>query len=103
MPRSRDWSGQHVAHVGTIPSTSPTLSFADTRALTARIFPNNEWILLVVIAVECAIFGLSGHNFATAGNAFEITRLGAELGLLAIALTPIIVSGGIDLSVGSMM
>jgi rhamnose transport system permease protein len=30
-------------------------------------------------------------------------RLSVELGLLAIALTPVIVAGGIDLSVGSMM
>ncbi len=68
-----------------------------------RLFPNNEWVLLVVILVECTIFGATGHNFATAGNAFEITRLSVEIGLLALALTPIIVSGGIDLSVGSMM
>jgi len=46
---------------------------------------------------------MAGHNFATAGNAFEITRLGVEVGLLALALTPVIVTGGIDLSVGSMM
>ena len=46
---------------------------------------------------------MAGHNFATAGNAFEITRLSVEIGLLALALTPIIVTGGIDLSVGSMM
>ncbi|HET6584216.1 MAG TPA: substrate-binding domain-containing protein [Nannocystaceae bacterium] len=46
---------------------------------------------------------MAGHNFATAGNAFEVTRLGVEIGLLAIAMTPIIVTGGIDLSVGSMM
>jgi rhamnose transport system substrate-binding protein len=49
------------------------------------------------------VFGMAGHNFASAGNAFEITRLGVEIGLLALALTPIIVTGGIDLSVGSMM
>ena len=36
-------------------------------------------------------------------NFFEITRLSVELGLLAVALTPVIVSGGIDLSVGAMM
>jgi rhamnose transport system substrate-binding protein len=77
---------------------------ADSRALLAeRLFPNNEWILLVVIALECVIFGLTGHNFATAGNAFEITRLSVELGLLALAMTPVIITGGIDLSVGSMM
>jgi rhamnose transport system substrate-binding protein len=68
-----------------------------------RLFPNNEWVLVLVILAECTVFGLAGHNFATAGNAFEITRLSVEIGLLALALTPIIVSGGIDLSVGSMM
>jgi len=71
--------------------------------LAERLFPNNEWVLLVVILVECLVFGMAGHNFATAGNAFEIARLGVEIGLLALALTPIIVTGGIDLSVGSMM
>ena len=30
-------------------------------------------------------------------------RLSVEIGLLAVALTPVIVSGGIDLSVGSLM
>ena len=43
------------------------------------------------------------QNFFTLGNLFEIVRLSVELGLLAVALTPVIVSGGIDLSVGSMM
>jgi len=68
-----------------------------------RLFPNGEWILLVVIALECAIFGVTGRNFLSAANAFEVTRLAVEVGLLALALTPIIVTGGIDLSVGSMM
>jgi rhamnose transport system permease protein len=39
----------------------------------------------------------------TAGNFFEVIRFSVELGLLAIALTPVIVTGGIDLSVGSML
>ena len=83
---------------------APALSPAEARApLGERLFPNNEWVLIVVILAECTIFGMAGHNFATAGNAFEITRLSVEIGLLALALTPIIVSGGIDLSVGSMM
>ena len=46
---------------------------------------------------------MAGHNFVTPGNAFEVTRLSVEIGLLALALTPVIVSGGIDLSVGSLM
>jgi rhamnose transport system permease protein len=68
-----------------------------------RLFPNNEWVLVVVILVECAVFSLTGNNFLGRGNAFEITRLSVEIGLLALALTPIIITGGIDLSVGSMM
>ena len=68
-----------------------------------RFFPNNEWALLVVLFFECAIFSLTGENFLTVANGFEVTRLSVEIGLLALALTPVIVSGGIDLSVGSMM
>jgi rhamnose transport system permease protein len=68
-----------------------------------RLFPNNEWVLLVVLVVECAIFSLTGNNFLSPANAFEVTRLGVEVGLLALALTPIIITGGIDLSVGSMI
>lgn len=68
-----------------------------------RLFPNNEWVLLFVILIECVIFSLTGSNFLTTANGFEVTRLGVEVGLLALALTPIIITGGIDLSVGSMM
>jgi len=68
-----------------------------------RLFPNNEWVLLVVLIVECGVFSVTGNNFLSASNAFEITRLSVEVGLLALALTPIIITGGIDLSVGSMM
>jgi rhamnose transport system substrate-binding protein len=69
----------------------------------ARLFPNHEWALLLVLLIECVIFSLTGTNFFTASNAFEITRLSVEVGLLALALTPVIITGGIDLSVGSMM
>jgi rhamnose transport system permease protein len=68
-----------------------------------RFFPNNEWVLLLVIVVECFIFSITGNNFLSAANAFEITRLSVEMGLLALVLTPIIITGGIDLSVGSMI
>src|SRR3954452_3970504 len=102
MPRWRDSNDMEASSVAAPPS--PADAGAGARgSLAERLFPNNEWVLLVVIVVECLVFGMAGHNFATAGNAFEITRLSVEVGLLALALTPIIVSGGIDLSVGSMM
>jgi rhamnose transport system substrate-binding protein/rhamnose transport system permease protein len=68
-----------------------------------RLFPNNEWVLLLVIAIECFVFSITGNNFLTTANGFEITRLSVEVGLLALVLTPIVITGGIDLSVGSMM
>jgi len=68
-----------------------------------RFFPNNEWVLIVVVLLETAVFSFSGNNFLTTANAFEITRLSVEVGLLALAMTPVIITGGIDLSVGSMM
>ena len=73
------------------------------QALRERMFPNNEWILLIVLIGECLIFGVTGDNFFTTGNLFEITRLSVEVGLLALMMTPIIITGGIDLSVGSVM
>ena len=63
----------------------------------------NELTLGVLILIEIAVFALTGPNFFSSVNAFEIVRLGVELGLLALALTPVIVTGGIDLSIGSMM
>ncbi|HEX8146674.1 MAG TPA: substrate-binding domain-containing protein [Pyrinomonadaceae bacterium] len=80
-----------------------TRSLKLTAPWRERVFPNNEWVLLVVILAECAVFTITGSNFLGGGNAFEITRLAVEIGLLALALTPIIITGGIDLSVGSMM
>src|SRR3954462_14796214 len=62
-----------------------------------------ELILLLALAAEIAVFSAIARNFFTVGNFFEIMRLSVELGLLAIALTPVIVSGGIDLSVGAML
>jgi rhamnose transport system permease protein len=59
--------------------------------------------LLILLAVEIAVFSFTGANFWSVANGFEIVRLGAEIGLLALALTPVLLTGGIDLSVGSMM
>jgi rhamnose transport system permease protein len=68
-----------------------------------RWFPNHEWILILVLLAEAAVFGCIGQNFLTIGNGFELVRLAVEIGLLALAMTPVIVTGGIDLSVGSLL
>jgi rhamnose transport system substrate-binding protein len=66
-------------------------------------FGNGEWGLAAALAMEILVFAVVAPYFATVANFFEITRLSIEIGLLAIALTPVIITGGIDLSVGSMM
>ena len=68
-----------------------------------RWFPNGEWRVLLALFVEIGIFAAIARNFLTAANFVEVIRLSVELGLLALALTPVIITGGIDLSVGSMM
>src|SRR5437879_1429292 len=68
-----------------------------------RVFPNAEWLLLIALLAEIAVFAVVAPNFFSAANFFEVTRFSVELGLIAVALTPVIITGGIDLSVGSMM
>src|SRR5438067_11980087 len=67
------------------------------------VFPNAEWLLLIALLAEIAVFSAVAPNFFSAANFFEVIRFSVELGLIAVALTPVIISGGIDLSVGSMM
>ncbi len=83
-----------------LPSTPPPATEAPWRQ---RWFPNNELVLLGVLLLECAVFSLTGSHFLGRANAFEVARLGVEVGLLALVMTAVIVTGGIDLSVGSMM
>ncbi|HEY9431707.1 MAG TPA: substrate-binding domain-containing protein [Blastocatellia bacterium] len=82
---------------------TPSITFETEEPLWRRLFPNHEWALVVMLFVETAVFAFIGDNFFTGANGFEIVRLSVEVGLLAIALTPVIITGGIDLSVGSMM
>ena len=72
-------------------------------AVGYRVQWTQELILALLLMGEVALFATIGKNFFTAANAFEIARLSVEVGLLALALTPVIVAGGIDLSVGSLI
>ncbi|MGA7415928.1 MAG: substrate-binding domain-containing protein [Bryobacteraceae bacterium] len=56
-----------------------------------------------LLLVEILLLSLAAPNFFSVTNFFECIRLGVEIGLLTLALTPVIITGGIDLSVGSMM
>jgi rhamnose transport system substrate-binding protein len=79
------------------------LSPAALKSHRLRLFPNGEWVLLLALLAEIAVFSAIAQNFFTVENLVEVIRFSVELGMLALALTPVIITGGIDLSVGSMM
>jgi len=68
-----------------------------------RLLEPQQGILAIFIVLEVLVFSIIGTNFLSRANAFELARLSVDLGLLALALTPVIVTGGIDLSVGSLL
>ena len=63
----------------------------------------HETILLLVLALEWFYFNSVGPRFGSLDNSFDIVRHSVEIGLLALVMTPIILTGGIDLSVGSLL
>jgi ribose/xylose/arabinose/galactoside ABC-type transport system permease subunit/ABC-type sugar transport system substrate-binding protein len=83
-------------------SHDDAFEIAAARPVWARNKPAQA-ILLGLLLLEVLVFSLIGSNFFSLANAFEVLRLSVEIGLLALALTPVITSGGIDLSVGSLM
>lgn len=63
----------------------------------------HEIVLLAVVAAELLIFNFAGRNFLTAENVANIIRHSTEIGLLALVMLPVILTGGIDLSAGSQL
>jgi rhamnose transport system substrate-binding protein len=63
-----------------------------------------RWAILpALLLIELAVFSAISTNFLTARNALDVSRLAVEIGLLATAMTAVILTGGIDLSVGSTL
>ncbi len=70
---------------------------------TKTLWLRHETILLFVVVAEWLYFNAVGRNFGTLDTTFDILRHSVEIGLLALVMTPIILTGGIDLSVGSLL
>ena len=63
----------------------------------------HETILGILLIVAFVVLAFQSDAFFTAGNLLNQGRLMAEVGLVALAMTFVIVTGGIDLSVGSIL
>jgi putative xylitol transport system permease protein len=59
--------------------------------------------IVAVFAVICVVFGLSNEYFMTVDNWRNLLRQSSINAILAIGVTFVILAGGIDLSVGSVM
>ncbi len=63
---------------------------------------SQEGVLLIIMIVAVLLLSTQSANFLTQSNILNQGRLLTEVGLIALPMTFIIVTGGIDLSVGSM-
>ncbi len=67
-----------------------------------RRAPQSLWVVLTVAALA-GVMSLVSEPFASADNIFNVSRNFAFIGLIALGQTAVIATGGIDLSVGSVM
>ncbi|MFC2249806.1 ABC transporter permease [Labrys portucalensis] len=63
----------------------------------------HEAILALLLVVVLVFLAQSSDRFLTVDNLLNQARLMTEIGLIALAMTFVIVTGGIDLSVGSIV
>lgn len=82
------------------PAPLPTPAAAVRPDLRDQVARLGVWVALLVTLVVGIV---AVPNFATAANADAILRQGAVLGVVAIGQTFVVLTGGIDLSVGMLM
>jgi rhamnose transport system permease protein len=69
----------------------------------SRYLLRHESILAVLLVLALFVLAMQSDRFFTIDNLLNQGRLMAEVGLVALAMTFVIVSAGIDLSVGSIL
>jgi len=62
----------------------------------------STWVFLAALCAA-VVLSLVTDTFATPQNIFNVTRNFAFVGIVALGMTVVIISGGIDLSVGSVL
>ncbi|HET6507968.1 MAG TPA: ABC transporter permease [Baekduia sp.] len=82
--------------------TAPSSSGPRRSALWRRL-ANREMALLLACVVELIVLGQMSPYFLTVSNLFDASRYFAESGLIALGMSLVIMTGGIDLSVGSVL
>ncbi len=81
----------------------PALTLPPLERPSWRPTLTHEAVLAALLVAEVALFCAVGEAFASSSGFTLVLRHAADIGLLAVAVTPVILMGGIDLSVGSLM
>jgi len=68
-----------------------------------RIINTQPFWVLVALVLICILMGSISDTFLSERNLFTTTRNFAFMAIVALGMTTVIVTGGIDLSVGSIM
>ena len=68
-------------------------------ALMMTLLKGRTFIVLIVLLI---FFSITANNFLTVGSLLTVAKHVALYGILAIGMTYVIITGGIDLSVGSV-
>jgi rhamnose transport system permease protein len=83
--------------------TGMTVLTEGARRAAPRWLIRHETLLAAILIVALAILGLFNDRFLTVDNLLNQGRLMTEVGIIALPMTFIIITGGIDLSVGSVV
>lgn len=62
-----------------------------------------EYVTFLLLVVEIILFGILAPNFLTVDNLIRVVQNNAEIAMVSIGMTIVMLLGGIDLSVGSVM
>lgn len=87
-------------------TVNATLEAAPDRngdGLVARLLGRHVFWVTVAAVLACLFMSVATDTFATERNLFNVTRNFAFVGIVALGMTAVIITGGIDLSVGSTM
>ncbi|TIO31723.1 MAG: ABC transporter permease [Mesorhizobium sp.] len=69
----------------------------------SRLFANQTFWVVIAVILACLFLSFATDAFATQKNLFNITRNITFVAIVALGMTFVIITGGIDLSVGSVL
>lgn len=79
------------------------VSIKEQTAFEKLISSQAFWVTIALIAIIALMSYLQPDAFASRANFYNMTRNFAYIGIMAVGMVAVIVTGGIDLSVGSLM